>query len=214
MARFNSPNIQYFDNSGNVLDGGLLEFFGTGTSGESGRLDTFKDVNLNTENTNPVVLSAAGRTGNIFLQAQSYKVTLRDKDEVLIFESDPVSGDIAEGNFSPWNSLTFYNEPDFVVASDGRFYQSITDGNVGNDPAAPSISNWLEISFISTWNPNETFYLGQIAKGSDNLLYSSTIADNLGNDPVSDAVSWKDATSGDIPGAVLAAGRVTAFKIF
>jgi len=209
MARFNSPNIQYFDNSGAILDGGKLEFLATGTSTQ---LDTFKDVNLSIENTNPVILDAAGRTGNIFLKAQAYKVTLSDKNDVLIFESDPISGDITEGNFSPWNSLTIYNTPDFVVGPDSLYYQSITENNQGNQP--PSVSNWMEIQFVSVWNPNFTFGLGQIAQGSDTLLYSSTIATNLGNDPTTDTINWQPASAGTVPDAVLAAGFIFANRNF
>jgi len=209
MARFNSPSIQYFDNNNNILDGGKLEFFATGTSTQ---LSTFKDVNLSIPNTNPVILSAAGRTGNVFLQSQAYKVTLRDKNDVLLFESDPVGADVAEGNFSPYNSLTIYNLNDIVVGSDGLFYLSITDGNQDNSP--PSVSNWMQIDFINTWNPNFTFSLNQIALGSDGLLYSSTVSSNLGNDPVSDQANWRDATSGSIPAVVLASGRIFGNRNF
>ena len=209
MARFNSPNIQYFDNSGNVLAGGKLSFFATGTTDD---LAVYFDVNLSIPRTQPVILDAGGRTGNIFLQSQAYKVRLEDANDVLIFESDPVSADVAEGNFSPWNSLTIYNTPDIVVGSDGLFYLSIADNNQNNSP--PSASNWMQIDFINTWNPNYTFSNNQVALGSDGLLYSSTISSNLGNDPVSDQANWRDATSGDIPDAVLASGFTFANRNF
>jgi len=209
MSRYANPFTQYLDDSGAPLDGGKLLFQATGTSTD---LDTFKDVNLSIPNTNPIILDAAGRIPNIFLQSQSYKVRLSDKNDVLIKESEPIGADLATGNFSPYNNLTIYNTNDIVVGTDGLFYISITDGNVDNSP--PSESNWMQVDFINTWNPNFTFAINQVALGSDGFLYTSTIANNLGNDPVSDQANWKDATAGGIPTVVLASSRIFAHRNF
>ena len=99
-----------------------------------------------------------------------------------------------------------------MVGSDGLFYISIADNNQNNSP--PSVSNWMQIDFINTWNPNYTFSNNQVAIGSDGLLYSSTISSNLGNDPVSDQANWRDATSGTIPAVVLSSGRIFGQRNF
>lgn len=61
---------QYFDNNGVVADSYRLFFYEAGTST---KLDTYDDADLNSLNTNPVVLDSAGRA-NIFPLPQAYKV--------------------------------------------------------------------------------------------------------------------------------------------
>ena len=73
-------------------DGAKLEFFITGTSTQK---DTFTDEALTTKNANPVIANGDGvfDETDIFLpDGGRYKVTLKDKNNVLIFESDPVVG--------------------------------------------------------------------------------------------------------------------------
>jgi hypothetical protein len=57
------------------MPGGSLAFYASGTSTP---LATYSDSALTSPNTNPVVLDAAGRAGNIFLQNLAYKVVLSD----------------------------------------------------------------------------------------------------------------------------------------
>lgn len=86
--RFFVPNAQMFDDSGIVLNGGLLYFYETGTSTP---LDTYSDKNLSSANANPVVADSAGRFGDIFLKNQEYKVVLKDSAGTTIWTADPVS---------------------------------------------------------------------------------------------------------------------------
>jgi len=56
-------------------------------------LDTFSDDALATANANPVIADSTGVFGDIFLGSSSvYKVVLKDKNNVQIWEADPVSG--------------------------------------------------------------------------------------------------------------------------
>lgn len=91
--RFFDPLAQFLDNSGNVLSGGKLNFYETGTST---RTDTYttplEPDGGQTANANPVVLNSAGRLPNdVFLDPNvTYKVVLTDADDVTIWTADPV----------------------------------------------------------------------------------------------------------------------------
>ena len=199
MARFGSLGTQYFDNAGDPLIAGKIYFFESGTDTDK---DTFADVNLSIKNTNPVILSGAGRQPNIFFNG-SAKAILTDSDDVQIEPRDPVGGEAEEGVFSSWNSITIFNQPDIVIGSDGLFYLSITDGNQNNDPTTDLV-NWSEIRFIRIWNANETYTIDRVIEGSDGLLYTSEINNNLNNDPTTDLVNWKpsaEATADNLSNA-------------
>ena len=69
--------------------GAKLFFTITGTNTD---LDTFSDAGLTTANANPVVADSTGVFSDIFLgNTSSYKVILKDKNNVQIWEADPVS---------------------------------------------------------------------------------------------------------------------------
>lgn len=210
MARFGNPVTQYLDDAGDPLVSGKLYFYKSGTNDPQ---NTYADINESIPNTNPVILTGAGRLPNVFLASASYKVILTSSDDVQIWERDPVGGESALGNFSPWNSLTIYGVNDIVEGSDGNFYISITEGNQGNDPTA-SPSDWTEIKFIRSWNTNETYDANRVAQGSDGLLYTSVVGSNQGNDPVTDPVNWKAAVGADIPDVILASGYTYAYNNF
>ncbi len=191
MARFRSIGIQYTDNAGDPLIKGKLHFFESGTDTDK---DTFADVNLSIKNSNPVILSAAGRQPNIFFNGTA-KIQLTDKDNVQIEVRDPVGSSSLTGNFDQWNSLTIYDTADIVVASDDRYYRSFADGNQGNDPIT-SPTFWEEIEFIRVWNVSVTYSLNTTVKGSDGLFYRSLVNNNLGNDPTTDTVNWGSPVTG------------------
>lgn len=77
-------------------NGGKLYFYASGTSTP---LDTFNNPDLAVAHTNsqPVVLNSAGRPSvDIWLQDLSYKVTLTDSNDVVIWTCDPVySSDVS-----------------------------------------------------------------------------------------------------------------------
>ena len=186
MGRFGSIGTQYFDNAGNPLIDGFIQFLDSGTDTDK---DTFADVNLSKENANPVPLSAAGRQPNIFFNGSARGILFNSAME-QIEERDPLGGETEEGVFSDWNSITIYNQSSIVVGSDGLFYLSIANANQDNDPVTDPV-NWSEIRFIRLWNPNETYLLNRVVQASDGLFYTSLINNNLNNDPVTDLVNWK-----------------------
>jgi len=208
--RYGNPVTQYLDDSGSPLVSGKLTFFATGTNT---LLDTFVDINLSIPNTNPVILTAAGRLPNVFLQSASYKVILTDKDDVQIFERDPVGGELESGAFAIWNSLTIYSTNDIVEADTGDFYISIIENNVGNEPAT-SPAQWTQIKFVRVWNPNETYSTDDLVQASNGRLFVSAGNNNTNNDPTVDDISWNSATTLDIPSVITASALTFAFENF
>lgn len=68
-------------------DGAQLFFFQTGTSTPK---DTYSDAAATTPNANPVIADSNGLFSDIFITG-NYKVQLKDKNDVQIWEADPVS---------------------------------------------------------------------------------------------------------------------------
>jgi len=80
---------QFFDDSGNVLTGGLIYTYAAGTTTPS---VTYADASGNTANPNPIILDAAGRPpSEIWLNnTSSYKFVLKDTNNVLIRTYDNI----------------------------------------------------------------------------------------------------------------------------
>ena len=209
MSRFGTIGEQYFDDSGDPLISGKLFFDEPGTTTDK---DTFADVGLTITNTNPVILTAAGRQPNIFFSGLA-RAVLTDKDSVQIEVRDPVGDETTAVSFPDWNADAIWNKPDIVVGSDDNFYLSITDGNRANDPTA-SPTNWSQVRFINVWNTNQVYAINEIAQGSDGLLYTSKFSSNVGNDPVTDFTNWRTASDAPIPAVIRAAGKTFAFNNF
>lgn len=207
MSRYINPVTQYFDNSGEPLSGGKLYYYKSGTSSP---LTTYADYLMSVINPNPVILDGAGRTPNVFYNG-SAKVRLTDSVGGLIFETDPVGGESATGEFVLWDTLISYDKNNIVLGSDEKFYISLTDSNQGNDPALPSPSYWSEIRFIGMWNSLQTYADGDIAQTADGSLWASQINSNLGNDPATDVgANWLPAVSGvKIPEVIVLENRTT-----
>ena len=85
-SRFQSP----FYDAGNGIstsDGAKLFFYATGTSTPK---DTYSDSAATTPNANPVVADSEGVFSDIWISG-IYKVVLKDKNDVQIWEADPVN---------------------------------------------------------------------------------------------------------------------------
>jgi hypothetical protein len=131
MARFDILGLQYFTDGGELLGGGKLNFYETGTTT---RKNTFSDSAMTIANTNPVTLDADGRAPNIFFAGLA-KCVLTDSTGVVLETKDPVGDDFASNNgFPEWAADVTYafNQP--VTASDGYIYTSLVNNNIGNDP--------------------------------------------------------------------------------
>jgi len=87
--RYVNPVPQYLDDNGAPLPGAKIYFFENGTTTPK---ETYADVDLTIPNPHPVECDGAGRlTPNVFLQNSSYRVELRDQDDVLIWQKDDVN---------------------------------------------------------------------------------------------------------------------------
>ena len=138
MARFDILGLQYFTDGGELLGGGKLNFYETGTTT---RKNTFSDSAMTIANTNPVTLDADGRAPNIFFAGLA-KCVLTDSTGVVLETKDPVGDDFASNNgFPEWAADVTYafNQP--VTASDGYIYTSLVNNNIGNDPIS-SPTDW------------------------------------------------------------------------
>lgn len=189
MPRLIDAFAQFFDDAGKPLVNGKLKFVESGTNNTD--KDTFKDINEDIANSNPVILDGAGRCPNVF-GTGSYNVISFTSDDVQIQQFDPVGGDDADGAFSTWNAITAYGQggDNIVTADDGLYYRSIIPNNQNNNPAS-SPESWEQVKFLGVWNTNQTYVAADITIAGNGLLYSSNTASNSGNDPVSDdGTNW------------------------
>ena len=186
MSRFGEIGKQYLDDAGDPLISGKLYFYESGTSTAK---DTYADVNHAVLNTNPVILTAAGRQPNIFFNGTA-RATLTKSDETQVEVRDPV-GETSVVFGAAWQDAFVYSINDVVLASDGEFYKSTSNGNQGNDPTLGS--GW-SLTFSIAWSATITYALNASVLGSDGILYASTIASNLNNDPVTGS-NWKTVGS-------------------
>lgn len=77
-----------FDNNGDPLAGGLLYTYEAGTTTPK---QTFNSRDESSANTNPIVLDSAGRA-QIWLDSGSYKFVQHNSDDVLVWETDDITG--------------------------------------------------------------------------------------------------------------------------
>lgn len=189
MTRFVNPQPQFFTDLGLPLSEGNLYFYLTETNTP---FNTYSDPDLTTANQNPVPLDAGGSPEfDIWLDGV-YKVVLKDKDDNLIWEKDPVGGDAGSRlAFGLWTAGITYSIDNVVTGSDGNFYVSLINNNLNNDPTS-SPSSWEKVAFIRFWNTNVTYALGDIVQSSAGLMYRSLQDSNTGN-AVTDAAWWSPA---------------------
>jgi hypothetical protein len=93
------PKAQFFAADGTPLVGGKVYTYAAGTTTP---LATFTDASANTPNTNPVILDARGECNLWFTTAASYKIVLKDADDVLQWTVDNIAtyGTLASQNFN------------------------------------------------------------------------------------------------------------------
>ena len=181
MARFGNFD-QYLDNAGDPLSDGKLYFYESGTTTPK---TTFSDVNNSIPNTNPVLLSAAGRQPNIFFDGVA-KVILTDKNDVQIAVRDPV-GETATDFGDEWVASKIYSSNDVVLGSDGVYYRSLVNGNQNNNPVTSS--GFWTLLYSVEWNSGITYDVGAVVT-YNNQQYQSLQASNIGNNPASATAWW------------------------
>jgi hypothetical protein len=189
MARYATPITQYLDDAGDPLSGGKLSFLASGTEVLQ---NTYSDQALTIARTNPVILDAAGRTGNIWMQDLDYKIRLYDSADVLVWEIDPYTETSTPSGFDIWSATVTYGVNSITQGSDDNFYISIAANNLNNDPTSTP-TYWTQFDVQRVWNTNETYATGDVVKASTGLMYRSMTSSNLGNDPATDVVNWNYA---------------------
>lgn len=201
-VRFSTPANRHFDSLGVPLSGGKLTFYESGST--TTLQDTWADAALTTVNPNPVILSKSGLEPNIFLDG-AYRVTLENSDGVQIWARDNVNDEV-QTTFGDWMSTISYGAGgnNIVTGSDGNYYVSLQDPNLGNDPTT-SPAFWSQIKFVGVWNTNETYAVEDvvqytIADGSSRLY--AALVSQAGNAPEGDTTNWQ-------PLAQLAPGETT-----
>jgi hypothetical protein len=181
MARFGDFD-QYLDNAGDPLAEGKLYFYESGTTTPK---TTYSDVNNSIPNTNPVLLSAAGRQPNIFFDGVA-KVILTDNDDVQLIVRDPV-GETATDFGDQWVATKIYNATDVVLGSDGTYYRSLINGNQNNNPVTTT-GNWTLLYSVE-WNAGITYQVGAVVT-YDGEQYQSLQGSNLNQNPSTQTAYW------------------------
>lgn len=188
--RFVNPVPQFTDSAGNPLLDAELNFYTDETL--TTRKDTFADANEDIANPNPLPLDGDGRTPNVFYAGTATVQLTNDtgSGQQQVWRADGVGAFGSGSAFDIWNPITEYEDGALVEASDGEYYRSLQDNNIGNDPIS-SPTFWEQVSFLRTWNPNITYDLGDGGVvGSDGKQYRSLQAANLNNDPISSPAFW------------------------
>jgi hypothetical protein len=184
MSRFIDPAPEYKPNS-------KLFFFKSGTNSQ---LITYKDQFETIANTHPVLTDSSGVVPNIFFSG-SAKLIVLDENDVQYIERDPVGGEKELGDFNLWDTVVTYDKNDIVEGSDGKFYISLSNGNISNDPTTDP-TQWSEIRFIGIWNTNVTYAIGDVVQTSTGNLWKALTA-TAGNDPETDnGTNWIPAIDG------------------
>lgn len=148
MSRFRSIGIQYMDSNGDPLNGGLLNFYESGTST---RKNTYSDESETIANPNPVILSADGRQPDIFFTGQA-KCVLTDSEDVQIEVRDPIGGCCSVGAGGYWNFIFPPKTTDWTCVH-GDFYFADVPGDTipsitATLPASPSVGDRIGIRML------------------------------------------------------------------
>jgi len=181
MARFGNFD-QYLDNAGDPLAEGKLYFYESGTTTPK---TTYADVNNSIPNTNPVLLTAAGRQPNIFFDGVA-KVILTDNNDVQIAVRDPV-GETATDFGDEWVASKIYSANDVVLGSDGVYYRSLSNGNQNNNPVT-STGYWTLLYSVE-WNSGITYSVGDVVT-YNTQQYQSLQNSNINQNPASATSYW------------------------
>ena len=203
MSRFINPVPQFFLNDGSLASSGRMKFFAN--KDYSTPKDTYSQPDNTVENINPVPLDGAGRLPACFGEGlYSVKFYAYDPDQVdglgtLQWTRDDVSLSTLTGQFDVWSPIETYDQGDSVKASDGDYYQSLSNGNKGNNPVT-SPGFWTKIVFITEYNANVNYAVGKTVSYLGRL-YSSNVFPNIGNTPPSaqwDNLSFNNVITGDL----------------
>jgi hypothetical protein len=168
---------------------GSLRFFRSGTNTE---LITFKDDLETIQNPTIVLVLPNGNVENVFYSG-SAKVIYLDEFDVQYAERDPVGAERELGNFSIWDTVVSYDINNIVQGSDGKFYVSLSNANIGNDPTITP-SQWEEWPVNGIYNANIPYSVGEVVQTTVGNFWKSLVVSNLANNPeTDDGTNWEPA---------------------
>jgi len=181
MARFGDFD-QYLDNAGDPLVSGKIYFYESGTTTFK---NTYADINNSIPNTNPVILTAAGRQPNVFFDGVA-KAILATSADVQIAVIDPV-GETSSAFGDQWVATKIYSATDVVLGSDGIFYRSLVNGNQGNNPV--NTTGFWTLLYSVEWNAGITYSVGDVVLYGTQQ-YQSLQNSNLNQNPATKTAYW------------------------
>ena len=181
MARFGDFD-QYLDNAGDPLVSGKIYFYESGTTTFK---NTYADINNSIPNTNPVILTAAGRQPNVFFDGVA-KAILATSADVQIAVRDPV-GETSSAFGDQWVATKIYSATDVVLGSDGIFYRSLVNGNQNNNPV--STTGFWTLLYSVEWNAGITYSVGDVVLYGTQQ-YQSLQNSNLNQNPATKTAYW------------------------
>ena len=156
LERFFNPQMRVLSLNLQSLPSARLYFFAAGSSTPK---PTYADKPGNIANTNPVIADPNGVFPTIFLDGL-YRVELRSAQNIVQpgWPIDNVGQDNVIVPFGPWSEIVIYNQGEVVTGSNGNWYRSLIDNNLGNDPADGG-EGWevIPIPVASTFTSNKTY---------------------------------------------------------
>lgn len=181
LSALGGAGQQFFDNNGNVLTGGKLYSYASGTTTPK---TTYTSISGLTAHANPIVLDSGGRvaTGEIWLTAnESYKFVLKTSTEVIIATWDNITG--VNGTGLATNADLVEYDPPFTgsvattVQNKLAQYVSVLDfGAVGDGVTNDTAAFASAFSFCISENRNlyipSGHYICSVTIGS---VYQNTI---------------------------------------
>jgi hypothetical protein len=185
---------QFSDSRGNPLSSGTLTFYSAGTSS---LLTVYSDVGLVTPIANPQTLTSAGRPATqIFMQAASYKMIVKDSTGAVIVTADNIANPtyLAQLVAAPvTNTITLTGTQNDLALTGASAYaptlvrlsnaSSLTITGVG-----PGVAGQI-VRFVSV-GAGDVFFTHQSAGSSaaDRLINFAT----TGTTPLAAGVGWAE----------------------
>lgn len=202
LERFFDPQMRKFDANVRPLPGARLYFFENGTTTPK---TTYKDKQGSIGHDNPVIADSTGVFPQIFLDGL-YRVELRSSSNIVQpgWPIDNIGQDTPVVPFGPWIEINTYNTGEVVTGSNGNWYRSITDNNLGNDPiSSPSEWEVIPIPVASSFTSNKAYLTwtddgDQVSLNVDTAGLVDEIEANLDQVDGDLAVAGELSVTGDI----------------
>lgn len=189
MSRAIDP-AQPYTRGGKPLDAGKMFYL---EPGKETPKTTFASIDEDpkSKNTNPVILDAAGVLPNVFYTGLVDQI-LTDKNDEQIFKLKNIGLDIGISAFDAFSAGATYQINNIVTTTDGRFWKSVVNGNIGFSPVSDDGTHWQEIDFNDFYAAGVTYKkLDPVISTVDGLTYISVKDSNKGNEPSIDTgINW------------------------